>query len=160
MFIVGKIVGVHGLKGELKVKADTDFNRFDVGKTLYICDHDQYQPMKVTSHRPHKGLELITFNGCYDINLVLELVGKDIYTLHEDDELADGQFYYEYLIDKRVESDEGVFLGLVSNLREVPQGVLLEINHNGKMVLIPFVDEFIKEVTDEVIIVHLIEGLL
>ena len=28
MYLVGKIVGTHGIKGELKVKSDTSFDRF------------------------------------------------------------------------------------------------------------------------------------
>ena len=36
--IVGKIVNTHGIKGELKVKASTDFieERFQKGATLYL----------------------------------------------------------------------------------------------------------------------------
>ena len=36
MYLVGKIVGTHGIKGELKVKSDTSFNRFEKGNKLYI----------------------------------------------------------------------------------------------------------------------------
>ena len=34
MYLVGKIVGTHGIKGELKVKSDTSFNRFEKGSKL------------------------------------------------------------------------------------------------------------------------------
>ena len=36
MYLVGKIVGTHGIKGELKVKSDTSFDRFKKGSKLYI----------------------------------------------------------------------------------------------------------------------------
>ena len=36
MYLVGKIVGTHGIKGELKVKSDTSFDRFKKGNKLYI----------------------------------------------------------------------------------------------------------------------------
>ena len=32
----GTILKTHGIKGDLKVKEETDFNRFDIGNTLYI----------------------------------------------------------------------------------------------------------------------------
>ena len=36
MYLVGKIIGTHGIKGELKVKSDTSFDRFKVGNVLYV----------------------------------------------------------------------------------------------------------------------------
>ena len=68
MFLVGKIVGTHGIKGELKVKSDTSFDRFKKGSKLYI---DKKEEITVNSHRQHKGMELITINGLKDINDVL-----------------------------------------------------------------------------------------
>lgn len=34
MYLVGKIVSTHGIKGEVKVRADTSFDRFIPGNTL------------------------------------------------------------------------------------------------------------------------------
>ena len=70
MYLVGKIVGTHGIKGELKVKSDTSFNRFEKGNKLYI---DKTQEVTINSHRQHKGMELITINGLKNINDVLEM---------------------------------------------------------------------------------------
>ena len=38
MYLVGKIVGTHGIKGELKVKSDTSFDRFKKGSKLYYSN--------------------------------------------------------------------------------------------------------------------------
>ncbi|MDD4213003.1 MAG: ribosome maturation factor RimM [Bacilli bacterium] len=160
MYLIGKIVGVHGLKGELKVKADTDFDRFKVGSPLYLKKGETYQKMEVSSHRTHKGLDLITLDGLKDINTVLELVGQDLFTPHGSDKLKDNEFYYENLIGKLVETEEGTSLGVVRDLREVPQGIILEIDYHGRIGLIPFVDEFVLDVKEDTIIVRLIEGLL
>ena len=65
MYLVGKIVGTHGIKGELKVKSDTSFNRFEKGNKLYI---DKTQEIVINSHRQHKGMELITINNLNNIN--------------------------------------------------------------------------------------------
>ena len=64
MYLVGKIIGTHGIKGELKVKSDTSFDRFSVGNVLYIKldDHD-YKKIVINSHRIHQGCDLITFNN-------------------------------------------------------------------------------------------------
>ena len=78
---VGKIVGTHGIKGELKVLSDSDFKseRFKKGNVLYLKINDEYKEVKVSSYRPHKNLDLITINNLFDINEVLKYVNKDLY---------------------------------------------------------------------------------
>ena len=160
MYVVGSIVGLHGLKGELKVKADTNFDRFQVGTTLYLEEDTAMKAVVVTSHRIHKGLDLITLNDQYDINQVSHLVGKTLYTVHQREDLDDGEYYYEDLIGKTIITEQGETIGVVWDIRELPHGILLEVMVHDKNVMIPFVDEFIKEVRDDAIIIHVIEGLL
>jgi 16S rRNA processing protein RimM len=159
MYLVGKIVATHGIKGELKVKSETDFDRFKVGNELYIFKDKHYLEIKITSHRPHKGLELITINDYNDINEVLGFVGCELFTKHEE-KLEDDEFYVEELVGLKVVSTNGDHLGEVIDVREVPQGYILEVKTNDKNVLIPFVNEFIIDVSDEEIIVNVIEGLI
>ena len=79
--IVGKIVNTHGIKGELKVKASTDFieERFQKGATLYLEYQGQTIEMTVASHRFHKGHVLVTFENHRDINLVEKYKEKPVY---------------------------------------------------------------------------------
>lgn len=160
MYLVGKILATHGIKGEVKVKSETDFDRFRVGNTLYLQKEDKMIPIEINSHRVHQGLDLITFNNLKDINLVLDYVGCYIYTEHNRQELKDNEYYVEELIGLKAISTEGEEIGIVEDVREVPQGYLLEVRHKGKIVLIPFVDEFIKEITASEIKIAVIEGLL
>ena len=160
MYLVGKIVATHGIKGEVKVKSESDFDRFKKGNVLYIKKDNTNIPVEINSHRVHKDMDLITFNNLNDINLVLQYVGCDIYTLHDKDELGDDEYYIEDLVGLKTISTEGVQFGVVLDVREVPQGYLLEVKTKEKNVLIPFVDEFIKEVNKDEIIIELIEGLI
>ena len=156
---VGEIVKTHGIKGELRVKISTDdLSRFDKGTILYIGD--EKEPVVVTSSRMHQGMMLITVNSMFDINLVLKYVNKIIYC--DVDALDNGDdIYYDDLIDCKVLVD-GKEVGIVNDIIEVPQGLLLEINVKGKMKLVPYVDEFISDVDidNKVIVVTPIEGLL
>ncbi len=160
MFLVGKIIGTHGLKGELKVKADSSFKRFEVGKTIYLQIDDKYLPFKVSSNRLHKENNLITINNLTDINLVSMYIGKQIYATHNYEELAEDEYYYEDLIGKIVFSTNNEKIGEVVDVREVPQGLLLEVSYQDKIVLIPFVKEFIKKIDQTTIEIEVIEGLL
>ena len=67
------------------------------------------------------------------------------------------------IINLKVVDDSGNEIGRVIDINEVPQGEILVIKkNNGGKALIPFVNEFIKEIDIEngLIIITPIEGLL
>ena len=162
--LVGVITSTHGIKGEVKVKSDTSFDRFSVGNKLFIKKNGLTKEIIINSHRVHKGYDLITFNDLRNINDVLEYVGCEIYVdVSEFDELEDGEFYFDDLIGLNVYDDEGSLLGEVIDINEVPQGIILELKKlDNSKAYIPFVDEFIKEINleEEKIVITPIEGLL
>lgn len=159
MYLVGKIIGPHGIKGELKVKSDTSFDRFKVGNVLYI---EKTIPITINSVRNHKGMTLITVNSLTNINDVLDFVNKNIYVNHDRSELKDGEYYYEDLIGLDVYNSLDDKKGIVNDIIEVPQGILLEVKEKDKTVLVPYVKEFVKEIdlSKKKIIINEIEGLL
>jgi len=160
MYLVGKIIGTHGIKGEVKVKADTSFPRFEKGSKLILKLNDQETEIQVNSHRIHKGLDLITFNNYQNINDILQFVGAEIYVEHKDDELNENEYYFEDLIGRSVINTNEELLGKVIDIREVPQGIILEVQGKDKIFLVPFVSEFIIEVDEVRIVINVIEGLI
>lgn len=160
---VGKIVGTHGIKGELKVLSDSDFKaeRFKKNNILYIEINNDYKEVKITSYRPHKNVELITINNLFDINDVEKYIGKMLYIKKEQlKKLTKDEYYYMDLIGLEVVSSESEVIGIVKDIMRLPQGeVLVVYNSSNKRILIPFVDEFIVDVKDK-IIVKVIEGLI
>ena len=159
MYLVGVIIGTHGIKGEVKVKSDTSFQRFNVGSTLYLKNNDNILEIHIDSHRVHKNLDLIKFNKYNNINDVLQYVGWEVYTTHEV-KLDENEYYYEDLIGLDVYSEKQELLGKVADIREVPQGVILEVNNDEKSFLVPFVSEFILEIDREKVVINAIEELI
>lgn len=162
---VGKIITTHGIKGEVKVSLSTSFpyERFEKGNVLYINDNNKYIPITIDTFRIHKGLGLVSFNGITNINDCLCYVGKTIYVDKETlDELEEDNFYFDDLIGLIAYTDNLEKIGEVTDILDVPQGAILIINNGKKEVLVPFVDEFIKEVLldENKIIITPIEGLL
>jgi len=161
---VGTIVGTHGIKGEVKVKSDTSFDRFIIGSELVIKNEKKQKQIIIDSHRVHKNFDLITFSGYKNINDVLDYIGFDIYIDVEDlDDLEDDEYYYDDLIGLTTFNDKGEKLGTIVDINEVPQGIILELKKlDDKIALIPFVEEFIKEVNldKKILIITPIEGLL
>lgn len=162
--LVGTIVSTHGIKGEVKIKSDSSFERFKKGSKLYIKNKDITKEIIIDSHRVHKDLDLITFNGLTNINDVLEYIGYEVYVDIEGlDELEDDEFYFDDLIGLNAFDEDGKKLGTIRDINEVPQGIILELEKADKTTsYIPFVDEFIKEVDleNKKIIITPIEGLL
>lgn len=159
MYLVGRIIGTHGIKGELKVKSDTSFDRFKIGNKLYI---EKQIPIIVNSVRIHKGMVLITVNDLKNINDVLEYVNKDIYVPHDRSELKDGEYYYEDLIGLQCFNQINENIGVVNDLIEVPQGLILEIKKESKTFMVPYVKQFVKKIDleNKQMFIEEIEGLV
>ena len=67
---IGMVIGTHGIKGEIKVKARTDFveERFAPGKKVYTELNGQMQEWHIERARPHKGVLLVKLAEINDIN--------------------------------------------------------------------------------------------
>ena len=160
LILIGQVTGTFGIKGELKVFSESDFVEYRYRKGAKIIFQDKTEHT-VSSSRFHKGNVLITIDELYNINLVLDKVGMKVYA-HEDDvpPLGDDEYYIDSLVGLKVYNTKDEYLGEVSDIIEIPSGFILEIiDENDSRFLLPFVDEFVKEINDELIIIEEIEGI-
>jgi len=155
---IGRIANTHGIRGELKIKTDSDFDRFTKGKVVYLMVNEEKMVLNIKSVKEGNGHLIIKFEQFDDINQVEFLKGQTIYT-DEAPELEEDEFHYQDLIGKEVFNQHQVKVGVVKNVIEVPQGHLLQIQTASKLALVPFVSAFIKEINDSITIEE-IEGLL
>ncbi|MFA7055425.1 MAG: ribosome maturation factor RimM [Acholeplasmataceae bacterium] len=162
MYKIGKITNTHGIKGEVKIFNMSDFNRFSVGKEIYVLQKGEKIYFTIERIRTQKNILIIKFKGYDDINLIeaykgLELYSDDLVT----DELEEDDYHYSDLIDLDVFDLNHQKLGTVKSIIPVPQGHLLEIlTIEGKKALVPFNQAFIEHVLKDSIIIKPIEGLL
>lgn len=158
--IIGKITNTHGIKGELKVNASTDFieERFHKGSIVRIDDHGTMVEMIVKGHRFHKGHVLVTFEGYQDINLVEKYKGCTLYADKDVDLLEDGEYYIGDLIGCEV-YNVGQLIGQVKDVQLYDHHDLLVVEGKQK-IMIPYVDAFVKneDIENKRIDVELIEG--
>ncbi len=144
--VVGKIIGFHGLKGELKVyplvDEFQDFNELRINGNIY----------KLESFRYHKNLVLLKLSGIVDLthaesifkekNIEIEAELRDL--IWQGDDLKGMS-----LVDSSTE------LGLVTSFIDKPQALLVvKLNSNNRELLVPFVDEYIIEVDTAKGIIH------
>lgn len=159
---IGKIVNTHGIRGELKVLASTDFvdERFKKGSTVLLKYGKEVKEFVIESSRMHKGCVLVVFAGLHNINDVEKYKGLDLYI--ETDGSDDDDYYYFELenCDVYYQNEK---IGIVSEILESEAHEILRVKRDGKSdVLIPYVERFILDVKieDKRIDVDVIEGML
>ena len=154
MIEIGQIVNTHGLKGDVKVKSDSDFkaSRFAVGAILYIND----SPYTITKYQPHKGFDLLHFKGVDTIDAAIALKNAMLMAVLDDAELGENEYHVTQLLGLSVRH-QGDVIGVVEDILHYPaQSILVVGSHR-----IPFVAAFIKDVLldEQMIDVELIEGM-
>ncbi|CAK8054193.1 ribosome maturation factor RimM [Eupransor demetentiae] len=165
LYKVGQIVNTHGIRGEVKVAAITDFaaERFAPGAQLQIKTETGYQEEVVASSRQHKGMWLVKFEGLDNINDVEHFKGDDLYVDgQERSDLADGEYYYDEIIGCEVLDENQQVLGEITSV--MPTGandVWVMRQPNGKEGLIPVIDDVVKnvDVANKKITIEVLEGL-
>ncbi len=149
MLEIGKIVGTHGLRGDLKVRPHT-------GDPGVLLDADQ-----VTLHLPsgeeltlepirqslHKGQVLLRFEGYESIDQVEPMVGGKV-LLAEDmlPELEDGEFHWAQLKGLQVVDQEKGVIGKLHQMFTTAAHDTYVVTGPFGEVLIPAVAQFIQEV--------------
>lgn len=166
-FIIGKIAGVHGLRGEVKVELHTDFpERFAPGQSVLVGD--RLDAMEITSVRPHKGVLLIGFHNIPDRTGAEALRGEWVYIAEENAMALEEDTYWVHdILGLAVQTVEGQKLGVVEDViftgaNEV-YVVKTEagINH-GRDLLLPAIDQVVQAVNLDtgLITVKLLPGML
>ncbi|HHW79247.1 MAG TPA: 16S rRNA processing protein RimM [Acholeplasmataceae bacterium] len=159
MYEIGIITTTHGIKGELKVKELSDFNRFVKGEKMFVVENNEQINLTVEAVRVHKNSLIVKFSEFNDINDVLRFKDLVIYS-NTQGKLLEGEYYFQDLIDLEVYTDENKYVGIVTEVLEVPNGYILEIYDEDKKILVPFKEEFILEITNQKVIIKPIEGLI
>lgn len=167
LLTLGKIIKTKGLDGTFKVNSSTDFadERYQKGNKVYIEDIRTKELKEVTVRRYYfdQGFDYVAFEEIPTIDeatpLVnsLILVDKDSLPPLEEDE-----YYFDDLEGCKV-TIKGNHIGKVSKVEDYNGRRSLRVTlSNKKQILIPFVDQFIKEVNIEKksIEVELIEGMI
>jgi 16S rRNA processing protein RimM len=155
MIEVGLIVNTQGLRGEMRVRSESDFkaDRFRHGATVYIDD----VAYTVESFRSASGFDVLKLQSIDHIDQALLFKGKVLMAPIDEASLSEGEYHVTTLLGCDVyEAD--AYLGKVTDVRSMPAQSLLVVDQR---IQIPFVAAFIQEVdlTTRRIMVTLIEGM-
>lgn len=137
---VGRIVGVFGIQGWVKVEPMTDFpERFEKGARL-LAGGERRQ---VQGQHWHKGQVRLKLRGIDTVEQAEALIGGYV-EVGEDErpELEQDEYYTRDLIGLRAVDESGTELGRVDAVLPSPAHDLLQIGE----ALIPVVREFVLEI--------------
>ena len=161
---IGQIVNTFGIKGEVKVVPFTDdINRFDDLEKVYVKTKKESKLYKVENVRYHKNMVLLKFEGINNPEDA-ELLKNSFLEVDREDAipLEEGTYFIVDLIVLDVYTDNGKLLGKVEDIYNTGANDIYVVKDElGKQILLPGIDDVIKEVKlEDRIIVHLIPGLI
>lgn len=139
---IGKIIGAHGIKGEIKVFPLTDnVRRFNKLKKCYVGKEDADGKLyEVSKARVDRGNALLTFAGIDDRDEAEKLKGLFISVDREDAvKIPKDRYFIVDLIGLDVIDDERGSLGKISDVWNTGANDVISVKRSGKKeLLIPF----------------------
>ena len=164
----GRVAGVFGLRGELKVAAsrigeDSLAAGLEVRATLR---DGSVRALRIRSLRRHQGRPLIAFDGVDDANAAEALVGATLEIDRAEVELAEGEFFDADLVGCSLVDARGNELADVVAVEHYPAQDVLQVAvrqaRGDRRAMVPLVRAFVKSVDVRArrIVVELPPGLL
>ncbi len=149
----GKIINTHGCRGDLKVDpwTDTPADLADLGR-VFLKEGNDMKALAITHASVMQGrFVLLGLDGVTTMEAADVLRNRVIYAAREDFHLEEGQYFLADAIGLPVwdarEGREGTVLGEVLDIQPNAASSIYTVKTpDGKEVLVPAIDVFIKEV--------------
>ena len=165
--LIGKVGSPVGIKGEFRVNLySQDSGNLKEGKVLLLERADKSVSGAIEKVRYQKDKPVVRLKGVEDRNAAEDIRGMDVSIYAEDlEELPEGEHYVRDLIGCRVVdiAQDGAEIGVLEDvIQNTAQSILDVRTADGKNVLIPAVDAFLRSIDEEagVIEVELIPGFI
>ena len=147
---IGKVVGTHGIRGEMRVEPWCDTPEFLTKfKKLYLKDENVV--WNVQSARVHKSLVLLKVQGIDTPQNADLMRGTILYIDRQDAKLPKNRYFIQDLLQMTVvDADTGMVYGLLSDVMRTGANDVYEITaEDGRKYLLPAIPDVIINVTLE-----------
>lgn len=170
-FLVGRVRRAHGIRGELVIETLTDAPDafFAPGRRVFVGTADgtpsrDQGELRVIRSSPFKGGLIVAFEGIADRSTAERWRERTLLVpAAEIEPPSDDEVFIHDLVGMHVLLSSGEPLGEVTEVFELPQGLLFEVQRpDAKPVLLPFNEQTVTDVdsTARVIRVDPVEGLI
>lgn len=158
----GKIVGTHGIRGEVRIEPWCDSPEFLCAfKRLYLDERGE--TFIDVKSRPHKNITLSKIKGVDTIEAAERYRGRIVYINREDIRLDEGVNFVQDLIGLEVkDADSGKIYGKISDVLRTGANDVYEITGtDGKEYLAPVIDEVVADIDIDggYILIHPMKGI-
>ena len=162
---LGRITKPQGLRGAFRVRAHSveSENLTSLKQIFLETATGESIEADVRSVQARTGFFIVEVAQIDHIDQVTPLVGQQVLARREDlVPLDDDEFYWFELIGLSVETVDGQPLGTIESIIPTGANDVLSLKHNGREILIPYIDEVVKQVdlARGVVIIDPIPGLL
>ncbi len=140
----GKIVGTHGIKGDIRINPWSDDSSFLCNiKTVYLADNT---PLNIVSAKPHGNITIVSFKGVNSIEDAEKLRNKVILVKRDDLKIPDGRYFIDELISSDVFDKNGAFLGVIRDVSKTGANDVWHIKKDEKEYLVPAIESVVVSV--------------
>ncbi len=159
--VIGRVVAPFGIKGEVKVRPETDFpERFETITEVWLASQNgKGRVTRIESVRFHQSMALAKFEGVDDRTAAEGLRGAEL-RIDEAElmELGPDEYYVHDLIGLDVYTTDGEHLGEIT---KVLKGAANDVYVTPRA-MIPAVKQFVREIdiAGSRMVVEAVEGLL
>ena len=147
--LIAEIVGVHGLRGVVKLRSYADSpTLFEPGRAFRLEDSDgQAQTLSIDWAKPHGKGMLLAIEGVSDRNAAEALIGSRLWVSKSWlPELDDGAYYWFELIGLSVHTTQGRYLGLLESILPTGSNDVYVIRDGDKEILLPALASVVQAV--------------
>lgn len=157
----GKIVNIHGLRGDVKIMPWSDDAEFLCEFDVLYCGKDK-QAFEVEHARVHKNTVLAKFKGIDTPEAANKLRNSIIYIDRDDIELEEGTYFIADLIGLTVKNaDTGEEYGTVKDVFQTGANDVYEVVKDGKACYVPAIPDVIidTDIENKALSIRPLEGL-
>lgn len=147
---LGRVSGLYGVRGWVKVHSDTDPRDNIVRYSPWYIDRGKgWEACELEGGRAHGKTVVVKLAGCDDRDAAAEWVGGTIAVRRDqlDERLEEGEYYWTDLEGLEVVTTEGVALGRIDHLFETGANDVMVVEGERRR-LIPYLwEQVVKEVS-------------
>jgi len=163
-FIVAKIVGVHGVRGNVKLHAYVEsLSLLEPGATVVVGDPESGKGRyTIRWAKPHHRTVLMSLKNVDDRDAAEMLVGADVFMEKSRlPDLEEGSYYWSDLIGMAVVTTDGQSLGRIASILRTGSNDVYVVREGAGEILIPALVSVVKTVDpgSNTMTVDLPEGL-
>lgn len=146
---VGVIIGVHGIRGEVKIRSLLENSALLEGGILLDKSGNELFSVKITGKL--KDAIIAKIASVSDRNSAESLRGKELFIPASHlPEIGEDEFYHSQLIGLQARTQNGEIIGKINNILNFGAGDIVEIEMvSGETEMLPFSAPWVGEINPE-----------